>query len=71
MRKNPELKIKLLAFTRAATAELVKKLETRPAGKRLKPSTVHPIIGSGKPACRDRRTDRDCFFVPKARGRRP
>ena len=41
MRKNPELKVRLLTFTRAATAELVKKLGSSPAGKRLKPSTIH------------------------------
>lgn len=57
LRKNLELKIKLLAFTCAATAELVKKLETHPTGKRLKPSTLHPITSSRKPACQDRRTD--------------
>ena len=41
LKKTPELKVRLLTFTRAATAELVKKLGTHPAGKRLKPSTIH------------------------------
>ena len=38
--------VPLLTFTRAATAELVKKLGTRPAGKRLKPSTIHSFAVS-------------------------
>ncbi len=38
---NPELRVKLLTFTRAATAELAKKVSGLPVAAALRPSTIH------------------------------
>lgn len=38
---NPALRIKLLTFTRAATAELAKKVSEHPAAAAERPSTIH------------------------------
>jgi DNA helicase II / ATP-dependent DNA helicase PcrA len=38
---NPALRTKLLTFTRAATAELAKKVSDHPAGAAERPSTIH------------------------------
>jgi len=38
---TPDLRVKLLTFTRAATAELAKKVSVHPAAASLRPSTIH------------------------------
>lgn len=38
---SPSYKVRLLTFTRAATAELAKKVSGHPAAAILRPSTVH------------------------------
>jgi DNA helicase II / ATP-dependent DNA helicase PcrA len=38
---NPDLRVKLLTFTRAATAELAIKVSARPAAATQRPSTIH------------------------------
>jgi superfamily I DNA/RNA helicase len=39
--RNPTPRIKLLTFTRAATAELAKKVSEHPAAAAQRPSTIH------------------------------
>jgi DNA helicase-2/ATP-dependent DNA helicase PcrA len=41
MAGNPALRVKLLTFTRAATAELAKKVSDHPAAAAERPSTIH------------------------------
>src|SRR5437867_4150026 len=38
---NPSPRVRLLTFTRAATAELARKVSQHPAGAALRPSTIH------------------------------